>query len=43
MQSLELVNFIKKNKIEKKENIYENIDEMLSGTLNNEDENKKLL
>ena len=30
-------NFIKKNKRKKKENIYSDIDEMLSGTLKNED------
>ncbi len=29
--------FYKENKDEKKENIYSNIDEMLSGTLKNED------
>jgi len=37
MQYLELVNFTKKNK-KKKEDIYENIDEILSGTLKPEEE-----
>jgi segregation and condensation protein B len=31
--------FYKEKQIEKKENIYENIDEMLSGTLNSEEDN----
>ena len=43
MQFLELENFIKKNKNDKKEDIYSNIDEMLNSTLDSEEKINKLV